>query len=555
MNKKYLILFITVCFLGFASTSLFAVWDLQPGEPIYEYSPGDSFTVEIVLGGEGDYIDAHGFDMRFPFALLEYSGVDFSGTLLDGWMFKDVSELSEGVLRIAGFTISGKITSGIVGVLVKVNFKVKAGAEGEGQFILSDFTDDLVGATTSPAVFLIKSAGFEVSGLISYYNSEKPIENVAVTLGDQQTVTDVQGTFLFSEIPGGNYVLHSEKEGDLGLSISPFDASQILQSIVGIISLEPYQLIAADVSGNGSVSAFDASYILQYTVGLISEFPIGKSWTFIPAAFEISEENWNTAPDSISFEPLNSDTLNQDFVGIVLGDVTGNWVRQFQGNDFYGAEISVGEQRLINNHKVMVPIEISFLDEAYSGQFELTYNNKIFKYLSCSYQAEVENTVFVNSENQGEVKFAFASPLSLSGKKIQMNVYFIALDEESKFNPEIQLTKMKIDEKTVNLTAVNNPEKTELPNNFQLMQNHPNPFNPETTIKFSIAKTEHVQILIYNQLGQKVKTLLNENKTPGVYELNWDGRNEFGEKVGSGIYLYKMLAGKYTAIKKMVYIR
>ena len=101
---------------------------------------------------------------------------------------------------------------------------------------------------------------------------------------------------------------------------------------------------------------------------------------------------------------------------------------------------------------------------------------------------------------------------------------------QSKFNPEIQLTKMKIDEKTVNLTAVNNPEKTELPNNFQLMQNHPNPFNPETTIKFSIAKTEHVQILIYNQLGQKVKTLLNENKTPGVYELNWDGRNEFGEK-------------------------
>ncbi|NOY79201.1 MAG: T9SS type A sorting domain-containing protein [Calditrichaeota bacterium] len=94
-----------------------------------------------------------------------------------------------------------------------------------------------------------------------------------------------------------------------------------------------------------------------------------------------------------------------------------------------------------------------------------------------------------------------------------------------------------------------------LPQEFHLSQNYPNPFNPETTIRFTLPKSGHVQLVIFNLLGQKVRTLLNEDRKAGFYNLRWDGRDEFGNAVPSGIYYYSIKAGAFHATKRMILAR
>ena len=94
-----------------------------------------------------------------------------------------------------------------------------------------------------------------------------------------------------------------------------------------------------------------------------------------------------------------------------------------------------------------------------------------------------------------------------------------------------------------------------IPLTFMVQQNYPNPFNPETVIKYSIPQNEKVEMVIYNTLGQKVKTLVSKNKEAGFYEVLWDATNDYGNTVGSGIYFYRVRAGKHVAIKKMVLLR
>lgn len=98
-----------------------------------------------------------------------------------------------------------------------------------------------------------------------------------------------------------------------------------------------------------------------------------------------------------------------------------------------------------------------------------------------------------------------------------------------------------------------------IPRSFSLSQNYPNPFNSNTIIKFEITGTsgEAVQasLKVYNILGEKVKTLFDEAKYPGNHSVTWDGTNERGEKVSSGVYLYRLTTGKYSETKKMTLLK
>jgi hypothetical protein len=86
---------------------------------------------------------------------------------------------------------------------------------------------------------------------------------------------------------------------------------------------------------------------------------------------------------------------------------------------------------------------------------------------------------------------------------------------------------------------------------FGLEQNYPNPFNPETNIVYSIPKESIVKVTVYDILGRKVKELLNEKQNKGKYILTWNGEDQKGKRVSSGIYLYRLEAGNYTQTKKL----
>jgi hypothetical protein len=90
---------------------------------------------------------------------------------------------------------------------------------------------------------------------------------------------------------------------------------------------------------------------------------------------------------------------------------------------------------------------------------------------------------------------------------------------------------------------------------FTLLQNYPNPFNPATDIQYTLPTDCEVKLVIYNILGQKVRTLVNEHQTAGFKTIRWDGKTDKGSKVSTGIYLYKLQAGEFTETKKMLLLK
>ena len=90
---------------------------------------------------------------------------------------------------------------------------------------------------------------------------------------------------------------------------------------------------------------------------------------------------------------------------------------------------------------------------------------------------------------------------------------------------------------------------------FVLNQNYPNPFNPVTSVAFQIPEETKVTLSVFNASGQKVKTLVDTELLPGVYQANWDGSGDSGEKVASGVYFYSLVAGDHKETKRMVLLK
>ncbi|NOZ61970.1 MAG: T9SS type A sorting domain-containing protein [Calditrichaeota bacterium] len=687
MKRLMLVLVLMAPLLFFLSPSLLAAWDVSPSQTLYEHSPGETFTVEIALSGAGNTIDALGFDFHYPSNLLQYNSADFSGTLLDAWMYKQVNQTSAGNLRVAGFTTSGQINSGTTGTLVKLSFTVKSGASGEGQFTINGFTDDLSGSTTTPATFragqeegihvaihdtsgasgqtllipvmveddltgkgvlafevkvetdtniiapmdvqingtmtsswsniafstsdgeitiggfdvsplsgqgiliyieyevnpsatagqtsaldlvsvtfnegdpvailqdgsFTVSAGFTVSGSLHYYNGNKPIDNADIHLDGLQTVSANNGDYEFANVLPGSYVLQPTKAGDAAQSISPFDAAKILQYSVGLITLTPMQLIAADVTGNGSVSPFDASQVLQYSVGIITQFSIGKDWAFVPDNFTVTETNWNSAPDSLVFDPLNSDMADQDFTGIVYGDVTGNWQLFRPGSAPLNARIAIQSVETKDENRLVVPLTVEISGNAISGKIDLQFNSGGFEFVSVGLAEE--NVIFAAKNRNDDLSVAFANTKTLSGRTLELNLIFKKKNDVSKANLGVQFQQLILDDRVVNAEVTSEQNNAVAPTTFHLDQNYPNPFNPETEISYQLPENAAVEVTIFNLQGQKIKTLFSGQQPAGSYRLKWKGRDALGNEVVTGVYICQLKAGEFIASRKMLLLK
>ncbi len=103
-------------------------------------------------------------------------------------------------------------------------------------------------------------------------------------------------------------------------------------------------------------------------------------------------------------------------------------------------------------------------------------------------------------------------------------------------------------------TDVNDPSQ-DLPARFSLRQNYPNPFNPSTTISFTLPGKSTVHLNVYNIAGQKVATLADGSMDAGEHTVVWDGSVESGGKAASGVYLYRLDAGRYSSTKKMLLLK
>jgi hypothetical protein len=104
-------------------------------------------------------------------------------------------------------------------------------------------------------------------------------------------------------------------------------------------------------------------------------------------------------------------------------------------------------------------------------------------------------------------------------------------------------------------TKLDSDAKMLQPTQYILFDNYPNPFNPETAIEYELPQAGSVRLEIYNMLGQKAKTLIDQNQAAGIHRAIWDGKNDVGEAVTSGVYLYRLETANFKATKRMVLIR
>jgi len=94
-----------------------------------------------------------------------------------------------------------------------------------------------------------------------------------------------------------------------------------------------------------------------------------------------------------------------------------------------------------------------------------------------------------------------------------------------------------------------------MPMDYLLHQNYPNPFNPVTDIRYDIPDNAQVSIIIYDVMGRKVRSLVNKEQVAGFHHAQWDGKNDLGTPIASGMYVYMLKAGHHISAKKMVMLK
>jgi len=480
------------------------------------------------------------------------------GTITNVWGIPTVS-ISGGDI-----TISMAGTSALAGDgnqrLIYIRYQVGTSPQAETPITLKSvlFNEGQPMANIKHGKFIIGSY-FKISGGVNYYFNNQPVADVLISLtGDmvKSTYTNSTGSYELTDLPGGNYVLKPSKVNDLANSISPFDASMILRYSVNEISLTPYQLIAGDVSGNGEVTPFDASLILRYNVGIISQFPVGKDWTFVPKIFPIDETNWFTAPDSLAYKPLISDQSNQDFVGIVYGDVSGNWQGSSSIHTGSLVELSIGSFQHKENGKWSIPLIMNFAGDAYSMHVKLLIKNPGLKFISTSNDNYPSDNILIAANSTKEtIDLAIASGKSLDNQQLKFILFFEGTSSGTPSCSDFEVTDINLDDISNMTTSIKDIGANEMPEQWHLSQNNPNPFNAETSISYHVPKASHVTIEVFNLIGQHLRTLVDEEKSPGIYHATWNGKDDQSQSVGSGIYIYRITTKKFTEIKKMVLVQ
>ena len=107
----------------------------------------------------------------------------------------------------------------------------------------------------------------------------------------------------------------------------------------------------------------------------------------------------------------------------------------------------------------------------------------------------------------------------------------------------------------LDMTAVEAVESAGTPDSYSLGAAYPNPFNPETTIEFNVPTEGFVEIDVFNAVGQTVASLVDEELSAGSYRTTWNGHDQAGSQVSSGVYFYRMQAGDFSATHSMTLLK
>lgn len=323
-------------------------------------------------------------------------------------------------------------------------------------------------------------------------------------------------------------------------------------------------LLYGDISGDGTVSSFDAASILQWLVGISNEWSdfVGTRWG--KQVVEVSADGIVTEYDAALILQKEAGTLA---------------LFPIEGEDIHPAPAAPFAKKAgrINIEMVRTSLrewEISIKGEnapAVSGYFEFWTPDWLVKAEKIEKKLLEEAMVAFSQENEKlKISWAQVNALEKDGEllsiKVRTTIPLMSLP--------IVLTKVRFDEGRVPVIIAPQersaekwkemlryfPKLDEIPSRTELLQNFPNPCNPETWLPFKLSEGAEVVIRIYSPNGALVRSFELGFLWPGSYidksrAVYWDGKNKEGERVASGVYLYQLQAGKQSFIKKLLLIK
>lgn len=212
--------------------------------------------------------------------------------------------------------------------------------------------------------------------------------------------------------------------------------------------------------------------------------------------------------------------------------------------------------------KSLLTFEIEYNGPVRGIEFELKFDPTMVNIMPPSLLNFQENVMISYTEKEPGILKVLAANLkgghieATNNSYMSIPVKFMGNERDIAF---VTLEGIKLagaDGSLINTVArTNSSEVKVIPGAFALHQNFPNPFNPSTEIRFDLPEAGNVNLAIYNLMGQKIRTLSSDNMTPGYHAIIWDGTNDIGSQVATGMYFYSIQSSEFQATKKMLFLK
>ena len=200
------------------------------------------------------------------------------------------------------------------------------------------------------------------------------------------------------------------------------------------------------------------------------------------------------------------------------------------------------------------PVSIDGMKGVLSGELVVSFDSESAEAMSVVPSALLSEYMTEQNVMDGKVLVSFAGAECGDGSGEVLEVTFRPVGETVEALRGIRLERVRLNEGSV-LVKLTNDGKPDVPTAYALYPNYPNPFNPETAIRYGVPVPGRVLVVVYNLSGQKVRELVSGLRDAGMYTVLWDGRDDRGSEVGSGVYLYRLQAGRHEDIRRMVLVK
>ncbi|MBK9221391.1 MAG: hypothetical protein IPO16_04640 [Saprospiraceae bacterium] len=401
-----------------------------------------------------------------------------------------------------------------------------------------------------------------------FNESNNKVENAMVTLNGnmpsmpKHEMTRPDGQYSFIQLPlNETYVLSAHKEDEPLNGVTTQDIVLIQKHILGLQTLNsPYKMIAADVNNSQSITAKDVSDLRRLILGITNNFVDNKSWKFVCSDQIFSDINhpWPFNENS-AINNLANDKLDNNFVAIKMGDVSGNAktnnLNNISSRNNAQISLTIPNQLFQQNEIVRIPVSLNCEFSIYGMQTQFSFDPQIFSFVE--FESGMMNIQDANYSmdgiSSGKIKMSWDNSNGVScdkplftivlksNKNGELNKSFVLSNEN--FKSEIYNNLSEAFDLSLTYYSANN----EAMSGFYLFQNQPNPFSNTTSISFQLPRDGMVSLKVSDVNGKELIQIKRLFKM-GFNSIEIDKK----DINRSGVLYYHLEMDDHRAIRKML---